>query len=78
MCCCCVASAAGTGLEARAPSDLRFKAIANGPGAQHFYRFWRRETCRSLQLLLQHVPEVCAAGLKFLREPAAWLAQVRR
>jgi hypothetical protein len=26
-----------------APLDVRFQGIANGPGSQHFYRFWRRE-----------------------------------
>jgi len=44
-----------------APLDLRFKGIANGPGAQHLYRFWRRECIPHTDL--HWVPESCAKGL---------------
>lgn len=54
-----------------APLDLRFKGIANGPGSQHLYRFWRRDCIPHDQL--QHVPESCAAGL-----PGDVLMEVRQ
>jgi hypothetical protein len=44
-----------------APLDLRFKGIANGPGSQHFYRFWRRECIPHTDL--HNIPDSCAAGL---------------
>ena len=37
-----------------APLDVRFKGIANGPGSQHFYRFWRRENVPAD--LLEYLP----------------------
>jgi hypothetical protein len=42
------------------PLDLKFQGIANGPGAQHFYRFWRRQTVPST--LLEYVPEAGMPG----------------